>query len=503
MMIEGTAYGGAEVRRCAGGWHLTLAAALLAVVSGCHLVRPLPTGPLPELTHGVAVGEVEPTRAVLWGRCAPAGRLHVRLGDPPRTHAAAVEPARDFTARLRLDDLTPDTTYAYRVWCSDGRNDDGAVGLDGRFRTAPDPDGTRPLRIAWSGDLGGQNVCRDATRGYPIFAILAARAPDLFIALGDMIYGDDTCTATGRYGNAQLPGPPPARDRAGYWAHWRYNRADPHQQALLARVPMAAVWDDHEIVDDAGPLHDVAPDAPDTALLAPARAAFFDYQPLLPPADDPTRVYRRQRWGRHLELFILDTRQYRDANSAPDSEGAPKSLLGPVQRRWLEEALVASTATWKVIVSSVPLSIPTGSGPARDGFASGDGSGGFEREAAELFAVLHARGVRNHLWLSTDVHFATALRYRPIATDPQWTSHEFITGPLNAGVFPRTDLDPTFRPERLLFYGPPAPAAIASFDDAVGWFNFGVIEILGGGRLSISVVNGNGQTVYRTTLRPS
>lgn len=486
----------------AGMWSGLLAAAL-CIVSGCHLLRPLPQGPLPELTHGVAVGEVGPTDAVLWGRCEPAATLHVRFGEPARTAAVAVEPARDFTARLHLDGLTPDTVYAYRVWCSDGRNDDGAVGLDGSFRTAPAADSARPLRIAWGGDLGGQNVCRDQERGYPIFTVIAARQPSLFIALGDMIYGDDTCAATGRYGNAQVPGPPPARDRAGYWAHWRYNRADPHHQALLARVPMAPVWDDHEIVDDAGPLHDVAPDAPDTRLLAPARAAFLDYQPMLPPADEPMRLYRSQRWGRHLEIFFLDTRQYRDANSAPDSEGAPKSLLGPAQRRWLEESLVASTATWKVIVSSVPLSIPTGAGEARDGFASGDTAGGFEREAAELFAVLNARGVTNHVWLSTDVHFATAFRYRPIAVDAQWTSHEFITGPLNAGVFPHSSLDPTFRPERLLFYGPRNPSDITSFEEAVGWFNFGMLEVLGNGRLSISVINGNGQTVYRTTLRPS
>lgn len=476
--------------------------AVLILTGGCHLLEPSPSGPPPQLTHGVAVGEVSATAAVLWGRCERPGTLHVRYGDPPRERDAAVDPERDLTARIELPDLVPDTAVPFRAWCRSGAaNADGAVGRDGSFRTAPAPEQARALRIAWSGDLGGQNVCRDQRRGYPIFDVIASRAPDLFIALGDMIYGDDTCAATGRYGNAQVPGPPPAADRAGYWAHWRYNRADPHHQAMLARVPMAAVWDDHEIRDDAGPLHDSAAAAPGRALLPEARAAFLDYQPLLPPADEPTRLYRSQRWGRHLELFLLDTRQYRDANAAPDSAGAPKSMLGAVQRRWLEEALITSTATWKVIVAGVPLSIPTG-GEARDGFASGDGTGGFEHEAAALLATLHARGVRNHLWIATDVHFATAFLYRPIASDSQWVSREFITGPLNAGVFPRMDLDPTFRPERLLFYGPADPAAIASFDEAVGWFNFGIIEVLASGRLSISVVNGNGQTVYRTTLQP-
>ena len=83
--------------------------------------------------------------------------------------------------------------------------------------------------------------------------MITARTPDVFIALGDMIYGDNPCTAVGRYGNAQIPGPPPARDRAGYWAHWRYNRADAASQRVLASTTYYAVWDDHEVRDDFGP----------------------------------------------------------------------------------------------------------------------------------------------------------------------------------------------------------------------------------------------------------
>lgn len=482
-------------------WTWLPLAALLAACGILH--RGEESAAPPALTHGVAVGEVSDTSAVVWGRCDRAGSLHVRLGEGEGEREAEVEvgAARDFTGRIALADLAPNTRYPYRVWCSAGGDNAAGDrgGADGRFATAPAPDAARPLRILWGGDLGGQNVCRDAARGYPIFSIMRARAADLFIALGDMIYGDDACLATGRYGNPQVPGPPPARDRAGYWAHWRYNRADPGQQALLASTPMAAVWDDHEIINDAGPAHDSPPGAPDIHLLAPARDAFLDYQPMLPPAAEPTRLYRSQRWGKHVEIFLLDTRQYRDPNGAADEPGAPKTMLGPAQRRWLEEAVAASTATWKIIVASVPLSIPTHG----DGFASGDSPAGFEREAAELFAVLHERGVRNPLWITTDVHFATGLLYHPIADDPGWESRELITGPLSAGVFPQRALDPTFRPERLFFYGPPTADSIASFDEAVRWFNFGMIEVLASGRLSVSIVNGEGQTVYRMTLKPA
>src|SRR5690606_9584554 len=140
--------------------------------------------------------------------------------------------------------LRPDTSYAYTVSCGSGGR--------GRFRTAPEPSRPAALRIVWSGDLGGQNVCRDAEEGYGIFSRIGVMRPDIFIGLGDIVYADDTCRETGRYGNRQLPGPPPASDLAEFRAHWAYNRDDPHLQQLLAQVPYVGVWDDHEIRDDGG-----------------------------------------------------------------------------------------------------------------------------------------------------------------------------------------------------------------------------------------------------------
>ncbi|MGD9764734.1 MAG: alkaline phosphatase [Candidatus Binatia bacterium] len=479
-----------------------------AVVLACLTViwNLASAAPAPEsaqhLTHGPAAGEIGSGQAVLWGRCDGPGTLQVELLKSQRHAAVEVEAERDYTGRVALRGLAPDTAYAYRMWCASGHTTSSEVASTGSFRTAPADDRPRPVRVVWGGDLGGQNVCRDRRQGYPIFATMSARRPDLFVALGDMIYADDVCRDFGRYGNAQLPGPSAARDRAGYWAHWRYNREDTHARALLAQVPMIPVWDDHETRDDAGPSDDAPPDDPGAHLMPAALDAFLDYQPLLPPADAPTRVYRRVRWGRHLELFALDTRQYREPNTAPDSESAPKSMLGAAQRTWLEQSLAASDATWKIIISSVPLAIPTGAA-ARDGFASGDSTGGFEREAAALFAALRAHGIRNHLWITTDVHFATALLYRPVRADPAWISREIITGPLNAGVFPNRRLDSTFRPQRLFFYAPETADAIASFDTAQEWFNFGELDVSADGRFTVRIINGRGRVVYELALVPS
>ena len=208
------------------------------------------------------------------------------------------------------------------------------------------------------------------------------------------------------------------------------------------------------------------------------------------------------RWGKHVELFLLDTRQYRDALAAPDSDAHPKTMLGAEQLAWLEQALARSDATWKVIVASVPLSIPTGTATARR-LRRRRHRPGYEREAARIFRALRTDGIRNSLWITTDVHFATGFVYRPFADDPSWTAYEFTSGPLNAGVFPAPRARPdASTPSACSSTAPPSPDAIASYDEAIGWFNFGVVDVAADGALTVSIVNGRGETVFQYALPP-
>lgn len=448
-----------------------------------------------QLTHGTAVGDVSATRAVIWGRCSGTSTLRLRIatadGRFDQTAAAGTSETQDFTGRVVIDDLDPNTAYMYRVWCGDNE----ASAVHGRFSTPPPSTATSPVRFVWGGDLGGQNVCRDTGSGYTVFDVIHAESPAFFIGLGDLIYADDGCKPVGRYGNAQIPGPTaPAITRQMFWEHWKYNRADPAFQRLLAATAVYPVWDDHEVTNDAGPL---------SPMLQPALQAFLDYQPILPPAEAPPRVYQTVRWGKLLEVFILDLRQYRDANRAQDSATQPKTMLGEEQRRWLLERLSQSDATWKVIVSSVPLSIPTGTpGAGHDGWTGyGDGDG-FEHERRLLLRAMSRTTSRNYVWITTDVHFGAAFRYRPFEDDPQFVLHEVVSGPLNAGVFPQEAYDRTLGTERLFKYGPATAASIVSFDEALGWFNFGVIEIDAGGAMAARLVDARGRTVYQLHLAP-
>jgi alkaline phosphatase D len=438
---------------------------------------------------------------VLWARGDRGGTLRVRLFGGPhrRIEPVRVQAEEDWTGQVRLAGLAPARRYFYRVRFERGRRAER-----GSFRTPPVETKAASVRLAFGGDVAGQNVCRDAAEGFPIMETIRAWRPDVFVGLGDMIYADNACAATGMYGNAQLAGGfGPAIDLPGFWAHWRYNRADPGSRRLLASTSYVGVWDDHEVINDFGPLTDVGtspPYSPEVHLLPIGLRAFLDYTPV---ASAP-RLYRSLRWGRHLELFVLDTRSYRDANYAPDSPQDPKTMLGQEQLAWLKERLARSDATWKVIVSSVPMSIPTGFPPTngRDGWANFDQATGFENELLDILRFMVENGVDNPVWITTDVHFAEAFRYTPFPEHPDFTVHEIVTGPLNAGIFPNRNVDPTLNPEVLFFHGPASPADVTSWHEGKRWFNFGTLEIEAGGDLTAEVVDTAGEPEFSVTLEP-
>ena len=352
------------------------------------------------ITYGVAAGDIGAVRAIIWSRTDAPATMHVVIrkkdGTVVDSDTVAVVEEHDYTGKILFDGLEPDTAYRYHVWFDEAPDSpEKSQGIKcGRFHTAPAPDQPKAVTFAWGGDVAGQNVCRDLEQGFPVFKAIKGLKPDFFIGLGDMIYADNACESQGLYGNAQVPDDfGPAANLANYWTHWKYNRKNRSYRGLLARTPYYAIWDDHEVVNDFGPLHDtrdILPYTPGEHLLPIGRHAFFDYNPVAENPDTPKWLYRNVRWGQHLELFILDNRQYRDANFEPDSPESPKTMLGREQLVWLKERLKSSDATWKIIVSSVPMSIPTGSPPekGRDGWVNFDQHTGFEHELKDMALLI-------------------------------------------------------------------------------------------------------------------
>jgi alkaline phosphatase D len=423
--------------------------ALRAIIAAAAAILLLPAGA--SLTTAgvlVTVGEVTPTSAVVWTRGVREGDVtveYVPVGRERSRARIAVRATDDFTGKLTLDQLSPATRYGYRLTASGDT-------VDGEFVTAPAADAGTAVTFAWSGDLGGQGTCRQADTGYPIFDVMARFRPDFFLFLGDTIYADSRCR----------PGAVPGSDFMattldGFRRKHRYNRADAAVQRFFRTTSVYATWDDHEVRNDFS--------GPTEPLMPSGRRAFLDYWPITPPPEEPGRLYRRVRWGARLELFILDTRQYRSPNAAPD--GPRKTMLGSAQRRWLLDAVTTSTAHWKIVVSGVPMSVSKGG--VRDSWSNATIFGvpqegvGFAAERDAILAAFRAARIKNLVVLSGDVHYMEIVRLAPF---PDWSFHELIAGPLAARPGLPIPLDRGLHPRSLFSRGGINNFALVTVDAA-------------------------------------
>ena len=422
------------------------------------------TNPLPQ---GIAVGDVTNQSALVWLRTEGSMTVQIELAPAAawelmskmatvqspafRTAQVVTSHDSDFTLTIPLDGLTPAMRYRYHVLIGQAQGEALTLAARGEFTTFPDAASSAPVTFAWSGDLGGQGRCRRGAVGYPIFDVMHAQQLDFFLFLGDTIYGDDLCPSP--------PNEPGADFRATTLAEYRARHRDQRGAEALRRfldsVPVYVIWDDHEVRNDfAGPFDSQMP---------AGRQALREYWPIRVEPDDPQRLYRTVRAGADLELFILDTRQYRSRNA--DRDGPAKTMLGERQLQWLLKGLTESTATWKVIVTSVPLSVPKGGGagvPGNDGWAGGPGSPGFERERQVIVDRILGRRVRNVVFLAGDVHYVQATAYDPNG-DGTPDFYEFVAGPLSAAPGRQTPASLELHPTKLINEG--------------GYMNFGLIRV--------------------------
>jgi alkaline phosphatase D len=419
-------------------------------------------------------------RAIVWTRADRPSRMFVEyatteaFSNAARVPGPALIEASDFTGRTVLTDLPAGQRIFYRVVFQD-LNDlkTWSEPVAGSFNTPSLAPGD--VTIAWSADTVGQGWgINPDWGGLRLYETMRRAQPDVFINVGDTIYADQPVQpeVTLDDGTIWKNVVTPAKSKVAesideFRGCYRYNLADAHMRRFISEVPQIVMWDDHEVRDnwywerrqDDDPRFQVKSVA---LLAARARQAFFEYNPLPLVGDDPERIYRSISLGPLVEVFALDMRTYKSANSAnrQTSAGAAASILGPAQLQWLKNGLVNSRATWKIVAADLPLGLIVKDGPVDyEAVANGDPGAplGRELEIADLLRHVKARRVKNIVWITADVHYCAAHHYDPSRAtftefDPFW---EFVAGPLNAGTFGPSALDATFGPEAKFIGIPP------------------------------------------------
>lgn len=419
------------------------------------------------LPQGVAVGDVSSQSALLWlrtdgpasvqiewatvSRWERASTLATVVAPVSRTASITTTAETDYTLTIPLEDLSPATRYRYHVLVISADQTtthlSASLAAKGEFTTLPDEKTSVPVTFAWSGDLGGQGRCRQGASGYPIFDVIQRHNPNFFLFLGDTIYSDNPCPSP--------PNDPGADFKAAtlqtYRVRHRYQRGAEALRRFLETTPVYVIWDDHEVRDNfAGPFDEQMP---------AGRQALREYWPIFSPAEDPHRMYRSVRYGADLEIFILDTRQYRSRNE--DLDGPAKTMLGHSQLQWLLDGLRASMATWKVIATSVPLSVEKG-GLGNDGWGHEPSGTGFGRERQVIVDAILRQTIKNVVFLAGDVHWVQANAYDP-NQDGIIDFHEYMVGPLSARPGRLTAASDELHPIRLV--------------NESGYQNFGLVRV--------------------------
>jgi alkaline phosphatase D len=352
-------------------------------VSGCGggggggggLPPPGDTGGL--FSHGVASGDPLSDRVILWTRVtSPSpGTLNLswevasdpNFGGIVARGTASTGAEQDYTVKVDAAGLQPASVYYYRFY----------VGSE------PSPTGrTKTLPVGNVSQLKLAVVsCSNFPAGYfNVYAELAKRTDiDAALHLGDYIYefgllgfGAELAFTIDR--EAKPPHELITLD--DYRRRHAQYRTDPDLIAFHAKLPVIAVWDDHDVADNAwsgGAVnHDPATEGSFVARRAAAVQAYREWLPVrMPDPSNPLKIYRSFDFGTLASLHMLDTRLIGrdqqvnlDQYLAGAAAGASRQLLGAEQSDWLSARLAASGATWQLLGNQVlmarmeiPLSI--------------------------------------------------------------------------------------------------------------------------------------------------
>jgi len=318
-----------------------------------------PQSTLPELPLSPVAwmwsGAVTDSSAVVVARVDDADQVTLVLADMAGQETNYEGHPSTKAWRFELDGLEPATEYSYR-FAVDGSL---VTNRDGRFHTFPAGPASFTVAVGSCARLGSTGMVYEAIR---------AAEPDLFLVPGDFFYADHIVTID------------------QFEAAYDETLSSPAQAALLADVPIAYVWDDHDYggndADSTAPTRDIA------------RSAFSAYVPHYDLTGSGT-INQAFSVGR-VRFLMLDNRSARDPKTDPD--GSDKTMLGADQLTWLQSQLLEAADEYPltVIVTSVPW--------IAQAEADADHWGGYSTERQALANFIAANDIGGLLMVAGDAH---------------------------------------------------------------------------------------------------
>ncbi len=329
--------------------------------------------------HGVASGDPTQTQVIIWTRVTTAASYvdvswqvasDIEFSNVVQSGVFTTDTGRDFTVKVDVQNLNANSQYYYRFMVGEMMSEVGQT------QTLPE-DGVEKASMAVVScanyPAGYFHVYREILNQHE-------QSPfDVVLHLGDYIYE----YGAGGYASedAAALGREPSKGAEcitldDYRKRYAQYRQDADLQALHAKLPMIAVWDDHELANDTwknGAENHQDDEGSFIDRRTAAAAAWTEWLPVRENTFSNMLIYRQFSFGSLVNLMMLDTRLVgRDkpldyfSLSAPtmeaigglvvQSRSADRELLGTEQLAWLMNEFNTHDAKWNVLGQQVLMS---------------------------------------------------------------------------------------------------------------------------------------------------
>ncbi|MGH7134421.1 MAG: alkaline phosphatase D family protein [Pirellulales bacterium] len=299
------------------------------------------------------------------------GRRH-DLSDAAETGWIDVAEATDYIHHFKLSGLEPDSTYHYVSQTALPGESAVRHEFRGKFFTAPAAETPSAFRFCVMTCQGYPD--RDHADGHPIYPSMLALEPRFVTMTGDLVYYDSNAPRAVK----------PALPRL----HWERMFSLPRLVEMSRNASSYWLKDDHDTLSD-----DSWPGMKAGELTYAEGQEIFRQQ-----APIGEQSYRTFRWGRDLQIWFTDGRDFRSPNNLRD--GPEKTIWGAAQKAWFKRTVEESDATWKLLVSPTPLV-----GPDRPTKNDNHSNAGFAQEGDEIRAWLKAHVPDNFFVVCGDRHW--------------------------------------------------------------------------------------------------
>jgi len=314
---------------------------------------------------------------------------------------------KDYTHQFRLEGLYAGTVYDVVVEAASQDNEAVTASVEGSFKTAPAKGD--PANVNFIITTGTSYGDKDTDEGYKFYESALKLDPEFFVHTGDILYYDYYAK------NVDM-------------AHWCWDRmySLPRHIDFHRQVSSYFIKDDHDTwMDDTNP-----------GLKTRFMGDFTSEQGteiFLYEVPMGEKTYRTIRWGKDLQIWLVEGRDYRTSNYIED--GPDKTIWGKEQMDWFKTTVQNSDASFKLLISPTPVI-----GPDRPKKKDNHANDSFAYEGNMIREFVSAQ--KNMFIVCGDRH------WQYISKDAETGAMEFSCGPgsnKHAGGWPKDDM----RPEHL------------------------------------------------------